>query len=282
MKRRSVLVRGIAFVGAIAGFHSGKVKAADRVSSEATTCGIAKGHPQKYIKAAKRLPKLPDRSTISSEELPAYDQIFNRLPTRATGAGSYFHVFCVAPRTGAAISGLGGLGDTLTDYESLPGHFRAIDHQIIDMTLPLDSGYYSLVAGHTPQALAAGIKMQTIEALRDHRDDLIHPDDQQGVEFVRTVRDGKMTDDIWERMKTKLITERAVVEFVHFVLLLEYHHKFSWAVGAPEMALADFNMMLEEFKTGARKIPELRTAAPNTFSKHYSCDPLSKKIRTHP
>jgi hypothetical protein len=267
MQRRHVLLPVIAFVGAIGSLKAAKAKAA---ASKTVTCGEAEGPPpQQHLQAAKRMPKLPERSTISKEELPAYDQIAARVQP---GDESHMVAFAVAPRTGAAISGLGGLGDTLTDYENLPGHMRAYDHQIIDMTLPLDSGYYSLIKQHTPHALSAGIKMQTIEALRDHRDDLIHPDDRQGVKFVRAVRDGEMTDDIWEQMKTK-IGERGVVEFVHFVLLLEYHHKFGWAVGAKdEMALADFNKMLDEFKTGARKVPPLKAVLRSgKITPFYAC-----------
>jgi hypothetical protein len=268
MQRRAVLGRSIALLGAAAGFRGVKAKAAD-VSTQ-VTCGVAKGHPQqKYLKTAKRMPKLPDRSTISAEELPSYDQIAARI---GPDGGGHFPAFCVAPRTGAAISGLGGLGDTLTDYENLPGHMRAIDHQYIDMVLPLDSGYYSLILdSHLPHALSSGIKMETIEALRDHRDDLVHPDDRQGIEFVRAVRDGKMTDEIWDRTKAK-IGERGVVEFVHFVNLLIYHHKFAWAVGVKEMSLADFNKMIDEFKSGARKVPALKAVLRSGhFTPFYAC-----------
>ena len=273
MKRRHVLGRSIAFLGVIAGFAAASAKAASTEAageSKTVTCGVAKGRPQqKYLKTAKRMPKLPDRSTIAPEELASYDQIAARI---GPDGGGHFPAFCVTPRTGAAISGLGGLGDTLTDYENLPGHMRAIDHQYIDMVLPLDSGYYSLILdSHLPHALSSGIKMQTIEALRDHRDDLIHPDDRQGIEFVRAVRDGQMTDQIWDRTKA-VIGERGVVEFVHFVNLLIYHHKFAWAVGVKEMSLADFNKLLDEYKSGARKVPPLKAVLRSgKFTPFYAC-----------
>jgi len=191
----------------------------------------------------------------------------------ADKAINFFPALAIAPRTGATVVGKGGLLDTLMDYENLPGHVRAIDHQSIDMTIALDAGYYSapLVNTHTPQALAAGIKMQTLEALRDHRDDLIHPDDRQRIAFVRAVRDGKMTDEIWQAMKAQ-IGERGVVEFVHFVLFVEYYFKFGWAIGAKEVSLADFNKMLNDFKTGTRKPPELKSIINSGgFAKNYAC-----------
>jgi hypothetical protein len=160
----------------------------------------------------------------------------------------------VSPVMGAGLSGDKGLGRAILAREGKPGTFSPADHQMIDMVLPLDAGYYSLVAFHTEEAIAGGIRIQAIEALRDHRDDLLNAEEKLQVGFIRAVRDGTMTDDMWDRMKTRLGTERGVVEYVHFVLCLQYHHKYVWACGVPEMSVADFNKMLNEYKSGTRKV----------------------------
>jgi hypothetical protein len=55
-------------------------------------------------------------------------------------------------------------------------------------------------------------------------------------------------------------------------LLLEYHHKFGWAVGAKEMAVVDFNKMLDEFKSGARKVPNLNAVLRSgKITPFYAC-----------
>src|ERR1700753_3126382 len=107
MQRRHVLGSTIAFLGAIGSFKAANARG---TLSQTVTCGESKGPaPQQHLQTAKRMPKMPDRSTISKEELPAYDQIAARVQP---GDQSHMVAFAVAPRTGGAISGLGRLGDT--------------------------------------------------------------------------------------------------------------------------------------------------------------------------
>lgn len=55
------------------------------------------------------------------------------------------------------------------------------------------------------------------------------------MEFTRAVRDGTMTDEIWRRALRRVGSERGVVEYVAWVLLIMFHQYFSWAVGVPSM-----------------------------------------------
>jgi hypothetical protein len=209
---------------------------------------------QKYIHSAARLPQCPDRETIPEHELAEFDHMVARIKTgfaqhpeiidgKPYGV-PHFEAMNVSPPLGAAVS---RLGREIMQLQGKPGTFTGADHELIDIVLALDSGYYALLAGHTPAAIGFGIRIEAIEALRDHREETLNEDERQQVEFIRAVRDGGMTDEIWSRMKDRLGTERGVVEFVYFVLLLQLHHKFCWAVGAPEM--------LAEFKDGTRSPP---------------------------
>jgi hypothetical protein len=159
-----------------------------------------------------------------------------------------------SPKIGVKISGKDGL-NRVTDSQDKPGSFTSADHEAVDMVLPLDSGYYGLLVFHTTRGLSNNLSVQTIEALRDHRDDLIHPDDRLRVQFVRAVRDGEMTDELWTQMQSKLGSERGVVDYLHLILLMEYHQKYIWACGVPEMSRADFRSMLDQHKTELRQGP---------------------------
>jgi hypothetical protein len=119
-----------------------------------------------------------------------------------------------------------------------------------------------LLAGHTPAAIAGGIRIEAIRALRDRREHLLTADERQVVEFIRAVRDGTVTDGGWLAMVERIGSERGVVEFVYLICLLIFHHKFCWAVGAPEMARDAFDRMLYEYENGTRQIPA-RYKAPN-------------------
>jgi hypothetical protein len=263
MKRRRVIAQAVS-LGAVmlAGRGGSKVAAVAPVSGPAA-CGVATGRPaQRYLTAAKRMPRMPDRSMISADELDAYDQMkarvdsFAKRGTRMIDGQPYgvAHMSALgfSPKIGIKISGKDGL-NRVTDNQDKPGSFTSAEHEIVDMVLPLDSGYYGLLVFHTAGGLSDHLNVQTIEALRDHRDDLIHPDDELRVQFVRAVRDGRMTDEIWTRMQEKLGSERGVVDLLHFILLMEYHQKYIWACGVPEMSRADFGKMLEDLKANPPK-----------------------------
>jgi hypothetical protein len=287
MKRRGFLTQALSFtasiVGVVANALNSSKAAASASESERTFCGVATGKaPQQYLKPSKRLPTVPDRSSMEPQELRAYDILAEDIKSRIADKSrliigglpesvGFRSALIVAPKVGAAIMADGGLRDALWEYKAKPGHFTHLDHETTTQVLLLDSGYLNFNFVHTPRALAAGVKMETIEALRDHRDDLIHPDDWQRVEFVRAVRDGKMTDDIWYRMKSKLGTDRGVVEFVHVVLHLEHVHKFDWACGDAEMSRADYDKMLSDIKSGVHKLPPYTDPGAGVIKKHYSC-----------
>lgn len=223
---------------------------------------------QQYLKAAKRLPPRPSRADIPAEELPEYDHMVARTDQGFTMASKvemidgqpygkpHFDAMTVSPVLAAHVS---RMGRAIMARQGAPGTFSGADHEMIDLLLALDSGYYALLAGHTPNAIAYGVRIDAIEAIRDGREDeVLNADEKQQVEFIRAVRDGTMTDDIWERMETRLGTTRGVVEFVYFVLLLQLHHKFCWAVGNPEMSREAFAQMLNEFRAGTREVPAPR------------------------
>jgi hypothetical protein len=213
--------------------------------------------------AAARLPRLPDRSTIPPGELEEFDHLVERIQVgfsaepEIVGGQPYgtphFSALAVSPGVGAALS---RLGVEIMRLQDGIGTFTAADHEMIDLVLAFDSGYWSHIAGHTASALAAGIRIEAIEALRDRREDDLTGDEREQVEFIRAVRDGTMTDELWARWVKRLGSERGVVELTHFVCLLMYHHSFVWAVGAPVITPEAYTRMLDEYRDGTREIPE--------------------------
>jgi hypothetical protein len=84
-------------------------------------------------------------------------------------------------------------------------------------------------------------------------------DETRHVQFIRAVRDGKMTNAIWDDMKMRLGSERGAVEYAYLVVLRNAFHQFSWSVGAPEMARDNLSKMLADFRSGNRKSPHRST-----------------------
>ena len=77
--------------------------------------------------------------------------------------------------------------------------------------------------------MSAGVRVEAIKALADGCEDDLNDEERQQVEFIRAVRDGTMTDEIWERMIERLGSVRGAIEFAFFVCYLWLHHRMNWA-----------------------------------------------------
>jgi hypothetical protein len=196
---------------------------------------------------------------IPAHDAEAFAYVSGRIPTTfavegtvahdpATTRAQYYTAMANAPTLAVA---LGQMGRALVAEQAKPGRFSAADHEMIDLVLPLDSGFYALLDQHLSSAVAAGVRIDAIKALRDGHDDLLTRDEFQQVEFIRAVRDGAMSDDIWARMVARLGSVRGTVEYCGFVLLLQFHHKFASALGTDVITRPAFDALLADLERAA-------------------------------
>jgi hypothetical protein len=132
----------------------------------------------------------------------------------------------------------------LYNSQATVGGFSAADHEMIDLVLGFDSGYWGLHAGHVPNAITAGIRPEAIQALAEGREGDLTADESLQVEFIRKVRDGGMTDAIWQAMVERVGSVKGTIEFALFVCTLFTHHRMMWAMGVPAFDIEDFNEMM--------------------------------------
>jgi hypothetical protein len=201
-----------------------------------------------------RPPELPARETIPEDELDAFDYMLTRVrgaeQAQITTVGgeaygaAYFRAMAGSPALGAALSQLGSLS---MEVPGRPGTLSAGDHELIDAILAFDSGYTFLFAGHGPLAVHAGVRPEALAAIRDAREGDLTDDERRQVEFVRAVRDGKVTDEIWASMAERLGSERGAIEYAFFVCLVLFHHLFAWALGVPDMTRDELDGMFRSF-----------------------------------
>lgn len=217
---------------------------------------------ENYGRMATRFPTFPQRADVAEEELEDYEylvaawiQPHRDFPAewvdgRPWGVPHY-EALAVAAPFGAALMRLSA---ATTSREGLPGTVSHADHEIIDQVLAFDSGYKGLLAGHTPIAVARGVRIEALEALGGGREGELTEDERQQIEFIRAVRDGKMTDEIWSRMRDRLGTERGVVDYVALILVVWCHHHFAWTCGLPEISDVALRKMVRDFKEGRRRV----------------------------
>jgi hypothetical protein len=255
MKRRNVL-RGLTLVagGAAAG---GAIKPTHSAESPRRSFSPS----VKLEVGAQRLPKAASRDTIPAEELEAFEKAVARIPKMPPGFENDVHQYREAHYWWTALSHKPLISlayqtvlASSASNEGKPGAVTIHDHELVIMTLALDSGYYAYVVTHTATSLKKGMRIEAIEALRDHRDDLLTEKEYQLVEFIRATRDMTMTDDIWNKLKTRIGSERGILEYVFTILNLDSLMRLGRAIGAPGMPRTAFDQMLSEYKSGARKI----------------------------
>lgn len=105
---------------------------------------------------------------------------------------------------------------------------------------------------HMANAVAAGITPEAIEAYRDGRLDDLADDDRQYVDFILAVRAGTVTDELWQREVELVGSERAVVEQLCMIILLNTHVRLRQAVGAPGITDDELAALIESFRSGER------------------------------
>ncbi len=169
----------------------------------------------------------------------------------------YWEGFTHAPDLFCA---LWAVGRAIQKHQGAPGGYRLVDHEMIDMVLGFDSGYLAFHGGHTANAISAGVRIEALEAMADGREEDLTDDERHQVEFIRAVRDLKMTDDIWNRMVERLGSVRAAIEFAYFVCYLRFHQQMMWVLGMPSLSLDDWRRLLQEYKDGSRD-PAAETGA---------------------
>ena len=87
------------------------------------------------------------------------------------------------------------------------------DREFVDEVISADWGYDVVLPLHIPDALASGVRLEAIEALRSGRDDLLTDDERFLATFIRQVESRTLTDESWERM-VKRIGLRGAVEYM--------------------------------------------------------------------
>jgi hypothetical protein len=108
---------------------------------------------------------------------------------------------------------------------------------------------------HIPDALAVGIDIETIDALRHGRDEKLSPQDRDLAAYIRHVIDGEVTDPEWDRME-KRFGKRPLVELTIFITVLWMTMRQMQAFGQHDPTDAEIDAFIGEFKSGARKAPE--------------------------
>src|SRR5260370_41028245 len=205
----------------------------------------------------------PNRDEIPADELEYYDSVAaderrtqrlspSRLMEDSDHDLGYYGRMLLSPRMAYHLNQLGRLARAVG---LRPGSYSHADRELVDQVLCPHRKTNLVLATHIPDALAAGVRLEAIEALQAGRDEDLTPEEREFATYVRQVADLAVTDEMWDRMERRL-GERGVVELTIFIALLNLILTLQAALNLPEMSDDEVKQVIREFREGKRPIPE--------------------------
>lgn len=187
-------------------------------------------------------PRQPPRSEISPADLADYEVVISRardhlgLPQPEVDAGFRGRLL-LSPKFAALQSEMGRVARLLSARE---GSYSDSDREFVDILLCHEFGTNVVGLKHFGDALACGVRIEAIRAIRSGREDLLDDDERQLARFARMVIGGRMDEATWLAMEQRM-GERGTLEYAVFILHLQLTMRLMTVVGmrGPEDAEVD-------------------------------------------
>jgi hypothetical protein len=211
---------------------------------------------------------MPQRDSVAVDELRDYDLVAKKVlefPTPdapndyvpqvhpKSAVSPYFAAMLASPPLAANLQRLGA---AIARQANKEGTWTHAEHEFIDQAVSYELGYLGLLGHHTPMAVTSGIPIETIEALRDGREQDLTEDERLQLRFIRDTMSGELTDESWRAMEARFGSERGTVEYVFFILFLVFHLRFLQVLGIPAITAEEHDKLIEALKAGDWKLPQ--------------------------
>ncbi len=169
----------------------------------------------------RRTPAMPRADDVAENERATFDRLveLRMQPTSGPGFAKYlsqkmhpmFAVLLNSPPM-AEVYHAGGRYFRSPDRS---GSYEVADLEWIVQVVSREFHDNRLVGHHSENALRHGIKPEWLKAIREGRDDLLPPEEQERVEFITQVIRGEVTDESWARW-VRRFGLRAAIDLVGY------------------------------------------------------------------
>jgi hypothetical protein len=204
-----------------------------------------------------RLLPLPDRERIPPEELEDYDRMVERARAMRADRASegfppYFGALLNSPPLAA---GLMGMGKTVRRLGLREDSYTHVQREWVDQVLSADWKTNVVQLTHIPDGLAVGVRLEAIDALRAGREEELDDEERLLADHIRRVAGGTVTDESYAQIEAHM-GRRAALEYTIFIGFLMMTIRLHQALGVPDPGEQEIDRMLEDFRTGARELPD--------------------------
>lgn len=194
-------------------------------------------------------PEQPARASFERpEEIEAFDRCIGRFHPGHEGEdlplGEYFGALLNSPVMCWIASQFGTFVRTAGDR---PDTFSHRDREFVDQVLSVDWNTNVVQAVHIPDALATGVRMEAIEALRSGNEDALDDDERLLTAYIRQVVNGTVDDDTYAAMVDRMGT-RGVIEYTGFILWLQWILRMMQTLNVHNPSDEEIDQLIAELK----------------------------------
>lgn len=190
-----------------------------------------------------------DRAALPADELEDYDRVVSRQAKLWAGAhtssNEYFGALLNSPPLAAALV---NLGRAAREGEKR-GYYSDAERELVDVVFSVDFGYNAILYLHIPDAIACGVRLEAIDALRAGREEELDAGERQIVEYARAVVGGGVTDALFTALAERL-GQRGALEFTVFCGFLMCTFRLWMALGVTDPTDAEIDGLLEGYRDG--------------------------------
>jgi hypothetical protein len=190
-----------------------------------------------------------ERSALTGDELEDFDRVVSRQAKLWAGAhtssNEYFGALLNSPPLAAALV---DLGRKAREGEKR-GYYSDAERELVDMVFSVDFGYNAILYLHIPDAIACGVRLEAIDALRAGREDELDTAERQIVDYARAVVNGQVTDARFAALSERL-GSRGALEFTVFCGFLMMTFRLWMALGVTDPPDAEVDALLQTYRDG--------------------------------
>jgi hypothetical protein len=208
-----------------------------------------------------RLPQ-PARSDFEDPaDRDAYDAVIDRRSKMAMvndgddpdkpAMGEYWGSLINSPQMCAIAARMGNFIRTAGERDNTYAHW---ERELVDQVLSADWKTNVVQELHVPDGIAAGVRIDAVEALRFGDEDRLNEDERLLVRYIRQVVSGTVDDETFGVMQEHLGT-RGLVEYTGFILWLQWIIRMMQALGVTSPPDDEIDALIRGLRDGSIALP---------------------------
>jgi hypothetical protein len=215
------------------------------------------------------MPRLtqPPRSDFDDpEDLDAYDAVVKRRQNMgevkveddpelgAPDVGEYFGALLNSPTMTAIATRMGTFVRTAGER---PGTYTHAQREFVDQVLSADWKTNVVQGMHIPDGIAAGVRLEAVEALRFGHEEDLNEEEALLARFIRGTVSGTVDQETFDAMLERL-GKRGMVEYAGFVLWLNWIMRMMQLLDVNNPSDEEVDGIIAGIKDGSIAVPDFR------------------------